>query len=87
MLKQLDKADYLEILRIGLLNVRGLASNGDASGCFVEADHLHNLPYIISSEDPGAESYYWNAERESYLRQASPKRAASFAEVWSQRRS
>jgi hypothetical protein len=64
------RAVLLNILRIGVLRIRALASDGKAEQCFREADHLHNLPGLIQSLRPELLLYYYNIERVSFLKYA-----------------
>ena len=57
----------LSILRIGLLRIRALGTEGSAQQCSVEADHLHNLPDLVQSLRPEEILYYYNIERTGFL--------------------
>jgi hypothetical protein len=67
------------ILRTGLLRIR---NSGDASRCSLEADHLHNLPALLTNFTPEGLQYYWEAERPAFLRQCPNGEATSFEELW-----
>jgi hypothetical protein len=58
----------LNILRIGLLRIRVLGTDGSGEQCSVEADHLHNLPGLIQSLRHEELLYYYNIERSCFLR-------------------
>jgi len=58
-----------ELLRIGLLRVRGAAGAGDAPLCMIEADHLHNLPALIGHFSGDLLHFYLTVERPAYLAQ------------------
>ena len=58
---------YLAILQFGLLALRASASAGHSNYCFVEADHLHNIPSLIGETNELRHDYYFNIERTSYL--------------------
>ena len=60
----------LNILRIGLLRIRSLGSEGSGEQCSIEADHLHNLPGLIQSLRLEELLYYYNIERRGFLRRA-----------------
>lgn len=76
---------YIEIVRRALLNIRLLGERGQAKGCAIEADHVHNIPELLMTEDPGKEKYYWDIERKLYLAQQSDKRlSAVFEPIWSE---
>ena len=72
-----------EILRIGILRVRALAWNGDAERCAIEADHLHNLPALLSEFQAEKLEYYLQVERAAYVRRSSPDDLACFQSLWS----
>lgn len=59
----------LEILRIGLLQVRNSAWEGDPQRCAVEADHLHNLPQLLQQFSLETLRYYYEVERPAYIDQ------------------
>ena len=78
--------DYLTVLEIGLLNIRALADSGNAAQCFIEADHIHNIPQLLKEWNDGMAEYYWNVERVSYLAKSDYNYAARFEPVWRQMR-
>jgi hypothetical protein len=59
-----------DLVRIGLLRIRVLSGEGYSKECFIEADHLHNLPALIKSLQPELLSNYWNIERPAFMQQA-----------------
>lgn len=71
----------LEILRTGLLRIRALGNSGDAEGCSLEADHLHNLPEIIRSLGWDLLQYYFTVERPDFLSRG-PRGAEQFDPLW-----
>jgi hypothetical protein len=71
----------LEILQMGLLRIRALGWSGNSSGCASEADHLHNLPSLLSNYSPELLRYYWEAERPAYCSRGDGNPAA-FAPAW-----
>jgi hypothetical protein len=58
------------ILAQGLLRIRAAAWAGDALRCAWEADHLHNLPALLTQYSPEKLAYYWQVERPEFLRRA-----------------
>jgi hypothetical protein len=56
----------LEILGIGILRIRNQAVVNPEL-CYVEADHLHNLPFLLASYRPELLDFYLDVERPSYL--------------------
>ena len=73
----------LKILRIGLLRIRALGSEGSAQQCSVEADHLHNLPGLVESSRPEELLYYYDIERPSFLRRTTSN-TDEFKPLWDQ---
>ena len=71
-----------EILRIGLLRIRVLGWNQDPDRCAIEADHLHNLPVLLSDYKPGLLDYYWTAERTAFMEQSSREDISQFEPLW-----
>jgi hypothetical protein len=71
-----------EILRTGLLRIRILGWNQNPDRCAVEADHLHNLPALLSAYKPELLDYYWNAERVSFIQKSSREDVAQFEPLW-----
>jgi hypothetical protein len=59
----------LESLRTSLLRVRSAAGAGDAPLCFIEADHVHNLPALLVNYSEDTLRFYLDVERPSYLDQ------------------
>jgi hypothetical protein len=76
---------YLRILRCALLNIRHLGNRGKAADCALEAHHVHNVPELLATEDPGKERYYWDVERKIYLERlgkVDPNERVSFESLW-----
>ena len=71
-----------DILRTGLLRIRALGWNQNPVRCAVEADHLHNLPALLSTFKPELLDYYWNIERISFIQQSTPEDVAGFEPLW-----
>jgi hypothetical protein len=77
------KTVLLSILRIGLLRIRALGTEGSAQQCSVEADHLHNLPGLVQSPRPDQILYYYNVERTGFLR-STTSNTDEFKTQWEQ---
>jgi hypothetical protein len=54
----------LEIIYWGLLRIR---TYSNARRSQVEADHLHNLPELLTKYSPANLDYYWTVERPIYI--------------------
>lgn len=74
---------YLDILRVGLLSIRGAAHDGNSEQCHAEADHLHNLPELLANlGHQGLHNYYWTVTRQSYLSVSKPEFACRYEVLW-----
>jgi hypothetical protein len=71
----------LEILRMGLVRIRAQGWKGDSAGCAHEADHLHNLPELLSNYSPERLLYYWELEKPAYCSRGEGN-AAFFESAW-----
>lgn len=59
-----------EILRTGLLKIK---SGGLTIGqAIIEADHLHNLPGLLTDFHSAGLVHYWDITRAGYLSEADP---------------
>lgn len=70
-----------EILQMGLLRIRAMGWEGDSTGAALEADHLHNLPRLLSDYSPELLRYYWEAEKPAYCNRGDGN-AGAFAPAW-----
>jgi len=70
----------LNILGIGLLRTRAWGCDGRPEDCAVEADHLHNLPRLVSDLKIKPLVYYWNIERPAFIHNA--KQTLGFEADW-----
>lgn len=73
-----------ELLHQGLVRIRALARPGCEQRCFIESDHLHNLPRILSDYRVERLQYYWNFERPSFLRKVPENETRDLAPLWDQ---
>ena len=72
----------LGILNEGILRIRMYGWANDSSRCAVEADHLHNLPMLLTRYSPELLWYYWNVERPSYLSHGEQNGHGEFQRLW-----
>jgi len=72
----------LEILSHGVLRIRAFASAGWVEKCFVESDHLHNLPAIVGDYMPERLRYYWDVERPCFMRQVPESERRDLQPMW-----
>jgi hypothetical protein len=74
---------FLEILREGLLRIRTAGWSGRSEVCALEADHLHNIPTILSKCTLASISYYYDIERPAFLRMtATDSKPELFEPYW-----
>jgi hypothetical protein len=69
-------------MKTGILRIRSLASSGNAARCTVEADHIHNLPDLLSHYSVDLLKYYWEVEKPSFVSQSSAADQAAFEQHW-----
>jgi len=72
----------LEILSQGTLRIRAFAGIQQSKKCFIEADHLHNLPNLLSDYRPERLRYYWERERPSFMRQVPEEERRDLEPLW-----
>jgi hypothetical protein len=58
---------FLQILFYTLLHVRSHCNQRDV--CFTLSDHAHNIPGFLREPTPELLRYYWECEREPFIRQ------------------
>lgn len=71
-----------EILKIGLLNIRLAAAKGDAQRCYVEADHLHNLPSLICNYRQELLKFYLEVEKPTFEKNSVGADLRLFEQQW-----
>ena len=60
----------LRILRKGILRARAQGWAGRADLCAIEAEHIHNLPFLILNPNPQELEHYVNAPRVDFINRA-----------------
>ena len=73
----------MDILRISLLRIRMLGWNGKPDRCAIEADHVHNIPELVSRFSPSLLGFYWETERPAYIAQSTADEIQPFKDAWS----
>ncbi len=81
-IKQEIQKILLDILRTGLLRIRSFGWEGRADECALEADHLHNLPNLVSDTTLDLVLYYYRVERPSFAQKT--LRPQEFEPYWEQ---
>ena len=63
----------LQIVHDAIGNIRQGGTLRNPEQCFLEADHVHNLPRLIMDYDSNKLKYYYDVERVSYLKWSDPQ--------------
>lgn len=71
----------IEILTLSLQRIRSLGFQGNATAAANEADHVHNLPELIETNDVSALRYYLEVERLAFL-DTNPGHSEQFKPHW-----
>jgi hypothetical protein len=72
----------LDILHVGILQTRQAGWQGDSQRCAHEADHLHNLPALLSDYSPEALAYYCDVTVPAFVSQSDPGALVNFEPLW-----
>jgi hypothetical protein len=75
-------ATLVEILQNALLHIRARGWERDPVVCAREAEHVHNLPGLLTNYAPERLRYYWEVERPAFVAQSNPDSLALFAPLW-----
>jgi hypothetical protein len=70
----------LEILYRSIVQIGCNAQ--DAEYCFLEADHIHNLPELVRNYAPRRLLWYWDVERPLYLSRYPEAMQSWVAPLW-----
>jgi len=70
------------IIQAGLLRIRQAGWAGDGRRCAVEADHIHNLPQLLTNFSPELLKFYWEVERHAFLDRCDGQKPADFENLW-----
>jgi hypothetical protein len=76
----------LEIIRLGVLRIRGYGWSGLAGECATEADHIHNLPDLLENYSMEKLCYYWNVERVAYVERMADAEHSNWTPLWDELR-
>jgi hypothetical protein len=72
----------LDIITIGLLNIRSAADQNQTQRCYSEADHIHNVPSLLKSFSYDLLKFYLTVERQSYSDQTPEQHRRIFEPAW-----
>jgi len=67
-----------------VIRARAFAHQGYEKRCFLEADHVHNLPHIINDFKVERLQYYWDIERTLFMRSVPANETQDLASLWDQ---
>ena len=73
----------LGILGVGIMRTRTAAWSNNSERCAIEADHLHNLPALLTSYSPDLLRFYWEVEHVAFLNQIQKEDTLMFEAHWS----
>lgn len=71
------------LIEVGLLRVRALAWSGNLVRCATEADHIHNLPKLLTNYSFDRLEFYWEKERPQYLDRGTSDGLKNWEDLWS----
>jgi|SRR5580700_7532043 hypothetical protein len=72
---------YCEILYWGLIQIR--CHSADSKRCYVEADHLHNLPALLEHFDnEELHREYWAIARGCFIESSQPEWLWRYTHLW-----
>jgi hypothetical protein len=74
------------MLQMALLRIRASCWSGDAERGAIEADHVHNIPRLITEFREESLAHYWNVERPGYLNQIGESQDEWWQELWDELR-
>src|SRR6266542_306476 len=70
------------LIEAGILRIRAAAWAGDSARCAAEADHIHNLPGLLTNFSSETLRYYWDVERPAFLAQSGEVSLVTFHHLW-----
>lgn len=66
----------------GLLRIRAAGWAGNAERCAIEADHLHNIPHLLSDYSRDLLQFYWDTERPAFMAACSVDELREWESLW-----
>lgn len=72
----------MAILEQRIVRIRAFATSQQAKKCLWEADHLHNLPAIMSDYRPERLRFYWEVERPTFMAQIPEEERRELTPLW-----
>lgn len=74
----------LKILQVAVLRIRASGWAGDGSRCAAEADHVHNLPALLSDYSDELLRFYWQVERLSFIKRCQTADLEDYESLWAE---
>ncbi len=74
----------LDVLRLAALEIRARGWQGDAAGCAVAADHIHNLPTLLGEFSDDLLRFYWDVERPEFVRRSKGADLSEYKSLWAE---
>jgi hypothetical protein len=71
-----------ELIYRGVIRARAFAQPGHEKRCFIETDHVHNLPHIINDFKVERLQYYWNLERPLFMKKIPLTEMQDLTPLW-----
>jgi hypothetical protein len=72
----------LAILKTAVLRIRAAGWRGDAGLCAVEADHVHNVPDLLTDFSIDGLRFYWEVVKPAYARASGATDLTDFRPLW-----
>ena len=73
---------FSSILKQGILNIRLHAEERDSQACFIEANHIHNIPELIRDFSFDLFEYYLTVETKQYKADLNSKVLSGIEKEW-----
>lgn len=71
----------LGLIQTALLRIRAQGWAGNSACCGAEADHVHNLPALLSNFSAELLQFYWEVERPAALREIGAEELRGYQEL------
>src|SRR5438876_7838037 len=74
----------LQILEVAVLQIRARGWQGDGLRCAALADHVHNLPALLSNYSDELLKFYWEVERPSFMKRCAGAELTGYEPLWAE---
>jgi hypothetical protein len=72
----------LQILEVSLFQIRAHGWKGESLRCALEADHVHNLPALLSNYSDELLRSYWEVERPAFMKRCAAADLKGYEPLW-----